>query len=217
MGYYFYGKNYTWNDNVLTDKEHTEATLTRFADNVIDGAKANLKTFSDLAHSLESIVEKRELGFSLKFIGNHYAAFHDKGVEGKESSARMRPNRFLGDDSPQDNFRFGTGSFTGKTGQGGAFDIAMQRWIRFKGLKLRDIGTKDKDGNIIRKGTGKFIKGGIKSLSYLIRRDKYLKGIRPSLFFTDPFNTYFFDLVDELEQSYASDIEQHIDENFETE
>ena len=204
MGNNFHSKNYTWNDNVLTDKEHTEATLTRFADNVIDGAKTNLKTFSDLAHSLEGIVEKREDGFTLRFIGNDYAAFHDKGVEGKDSSARMRPNRFLGDDSPQSNFRFGTGSFTGKTGQGGAFDIAMQRWIRFKGLKLRDE-------------KGRFAKGGIKSLSYLIRRDKYLKGIRPSLFFTDPFNTYFFDLVDELEQSYASDIEQHIDENFETE
>jgi hypothetical protein len=177
---------------MLTDKEHTEFALNLFADRVIGGARENLKSFSDLAHSLEKVLEKNESGFTLKFLGNDYASYYDQGVKGKESSSR----------APNSPFQFGTGSYRGATGQGGDWDIAIQRWIRFKGIKLRDE-------------KGKFKKGGIKSLSYLIRRDKYLKGIKPSLFFTTPFNIYFLDLADELEEAYAKDIEGNIDIIFE--
>lgn len=69
---------------------------------------------------------------------------------------------------------------------------AFTKWIKQKGIKGRDK-------------KGRFITD--KSLSYLISRHIYNNGIKPSLFFTKPFEKAFKTLPDELLEKFGLDIE----------
>ena len=68
-------------------------------------------------------------------------------------------------------------------------------WINKRRLRLRD------------KETGRFTKGGQKSLAFVIRRSIYNKGIKPSLFFTKPFEASFKHLPDGLVEAYGLTID----------
>ena len=68
----------------------------------------------------------------------------------------------------------------------------LDKWIVKKGIAPRD----DK---------GKFI--GRKSLQFLMARSIFYKGIKPSLFFTKPFQKYAKGLPKELETAFALDTE----------
>ena len=176
---------------MINEYLNTQKALNDFAHKVIKGAKANLKSYSDLGDSITHLLEVAPNSFHLSFDMNSYGAFVDEGVKGSKSGSR----------APQSPFSFGTGSYKGKVGKGGDWDKSLQRWLRFKGIKLRDE-------------KGRFKKGGINQLSYLIRRDKYLYGIAPTLFFTKPFRAAFESLPPALVESYSLDIEQFIDYTF---
>jgi hypothetical protein len=70
-------------------------------------------------------------------------------------------------------------------------------WAQRKGIKLRDE-------------KGKFKKGGYKTLGFLIARSIQRKGIKPSLFFTKPFEQGFKKLPDELLEAYGLDVEEFL-------
>ena len=80
---------------------------------------------------------------------------------------------------------------------------AFDKWTIKKGIAPRDK-------------QGKFIKR--KSLNFLIARSIFEKGIKPSLFFTKPFEKYYNRLPDELMEVFGFDMEklfnQITDENF---
>ena len=67
------------------------------------------------------------------------------------------------------------------------------KWIKARRLNLRD----DK---------GRFAKGGQKTLAFLIQRSIYKKGIKPSLFFTKPFEKHFKLLPKELTERFGLDV-----------
>jgi hypothetical protein len=73
---------------------------------------------------------------------------------------------------------------------------AFSQWVVRKGLE----GTRDK--------AGKFIKR--KSLQYLVARGIFEHGIKPSMFFTKPFERAFENLPPELQESFGIDIENAI-------
>lgn len=64
----------------------------------------------------------------------------------------------------------------------------FDKWIVRKGLAPRDKG-------------GKFIKR--KSLAFLIARSVYKNGIKPSLFFTKPFEAAYKNLPQEMVEAYG--------------
>jgi len=69
----------------------------------------------------------------------------------------------------------------------------LDKWIVRKGIAPRKQG-------------GQFISR--KSLQFLIARSIYTNGIKPSLFFTKPFEAAFKKLPEELIEKYGLDIEQ---------
>jgi hypothetical protein len=73
---------------------------------------------------------------------------------------------------------------------------SLDKWIVRKGLK----GIRDEQGRFIKR----------KSLQFLIARSIYMKGIKPSLFFTKPFNKAFSNLDKALEKAYGKDLENNI-------
>lgn len=73
----------------------------------------------------------------------------------------------------------------------------LDKWIVRKGIAPRTA-------------SGEFISR--KSLQFLIARSIYLNGIKPSLFFTKPFEAAFAKLPNELIEKYGLDMEQLLDE-----
>lgn len=71
-------------------------------------------------------------------------------------------------------------------------------WAKFKNIRLRDA-------------KGQFAKGNYKTIGFLISRSIYRKGIKPSLFFTKPFERSFKNLPDEVVKAFALEIEDLLD------
>jgi hypothetical protein len=69
----------------------------------------------------------------------------------------------------------------------------FEQWAKQKGIKPRG-----KDGRFI----------SYKSLGFLIARSVFNKGIKPSLFFTKPFEAAFKNLPEETIQAFALDVEE---------
>ena len=70
----------------------------------------------------------------------------------------------------------------------------MDKWIVRKGLK----GVRGKDGKFISR----------KSLQFMIARSIYNNGIKPSLFFTKPFEKAFKNLDKDIIKAYQLDVEE---------
>lgn len=67
-----------------------------------------------------------------------------------------------------------------------------------------------------KKSIGKWIKqkgleGDVKSLTYVIARSIYKKGLRASMFFTKPFENAYLKLPEELIEKFALDIDEFIE------
>jgi|TARA_R100001463_G_scaffold36898_1_gene79410 hypothetical protein len=73
---------------------------------------------------------------------------------------------------------------------------SFSQWVVRKGLD----GVRDKKGRFIKR----------KSMQFLIARSIYEHGIKPSMFFTKPFNQAFDKLPPELQEKFGIDIENLI-------
>ena len=71
----------------------------------------------------------------------------------------------------------------------------LDKWIVRKGIAPRDK-------------KGKFIDR--KSLQFLIARGIFIKGIKPSLFFTKPYNDGLKRLPTEVQNAYGTDVEKYV-------
>jgi len=70
-------------------------------------------------------------------------------------------------------------------------------WAKNRNIRLRDE-------------KGKFKKGNYNTIGFLIARSIYRKGIKPSLFFTKPFEQGFKKLPNELINSFGLDVEDFL-------
>ena len=107
-----------------------------------------------------------------------HGVFQDKGVKGKTSSTK----------APNSPFKFGSG-----TGKKGGLTNGIQKWVKQKRFQFRDE-------------QGRFM--SYNSTAFLITRSIYNKGLKPSMFFTKPFEKAFDRLPDELVEAYGLDIEK---------
>lgn len=73
----------------------------------------------------------------------------------------------------------------------------LAEWAKSKNIRLRDE-------------KGKFKKGSYNTIGFLIARSIYRKGIKPSLFFTKPFEQAFKKLPDELTEKFGLDVEDFL-------
>jgi hypothetical protein len=170
----------------MLDNKNTKGYLNSFAKYVIQQSRSNLtkggkNNQKKLYNSLDKEIEVGANSFRLAFLMEDYAEFVDKGVQGKTSSTK----------APNSPFRFGSG-----TGKKGGLTQGIDKWVQQKRIQFRN------------KETGKFL--SYKSTSYLITRSIYNKGIKPSLFFTKPFEKAFERLPDELIEAYGLDVEQFL-------
>ena len=163
--------------------EETREALNKFAKYVIQQSRSNLtksdkNVSKELYNSLDYDLTVSKNSFSLSLLMEDYGIFQDKGVKGKTSSAK----------APNSPFRFGSG-----TGKKGGLTNGIDKWVRRRRFQFRDK-------------KGKFM--SYQSTAFLITRSIYNKGIKPSMFFTKPFEKAFKGLNEELVKAYALDVEK---------
>lgn len=193
---------------MLVDQSVTNA-LNVFAKYVIDESRKNLirdkKAEGALYDTLGHQVTKTAKGFKLVMEMEDYGKFVDKGVKGADPS-NLSPNaKKTGQQAPDSPYRFGTG----RTGNWGNFVKRMSLFAKQKNIRFRE----HKIVNGKKVSTGRFARGGFDSVGYIIARNIYNRGIKPSMFFTEPFAKAFKTLPQELLKAYAVGIEKQIQIN----
>ena len=175
-------------------QSEVQKELERFRDFVINEAKKNLNSLKKndskgLYQSLKGNVKAMPNSFYMDFEMNDYGKFQDKGVKGKDPSKVSKNARIKGQQAPNSPYKFGSGS---ASGQWGMFVSNIQKWAQKRNIRLRD----DK---------GKYKKGGYSTIAQIIAGNIYNRGIKPSLFFTTPFEAAFKRLPDELVEKFGLD------------
>lgn len=157
--------------------------LDRFKASVIKQARTNLSkgdrnVSRKLYNSLKGQAKVYAKGYSLSFEMEEYGNYQDKGVRGKRSNAR----------APKSPYKFGSGK-----GKKGGLTEGIQRWV-----KARKFQFKDKKGKFM----------SYDSTAWIITKSIYAKGLRPTLFFTKPFEQAYKRLPQELVNDLRIDLEK---------
>lgn len=74
----------------------------------------------------------------------------------------------------------------------------LSKWAKDRRIRLRDE-------------KGRYKKGTYKAIGFILQRSIFEKGIKPSLFFTKPFEKAFINLPKELIDGYNLDIDDFLD------
>ena len=119
--------------------------------------------------------------FELGFKMQDYGQFQDLGVRGKSSSSR----------APRSPFKFGTGS-----GVKGGLTNGIDNWVKRKRIQFKN------------RKLGKFM--SYENTAFLIRNSIYNKGLKPTMFFSKPFEDGFLRLPDDVIQAYGLDVENFL-------
>jgi hypothetical protein len=165
-------------------------TIQMFRDYVIKEAKDNLNrskhnNSGSLANSIKGEIVTEDNYTIVGFKMNDYGTFVDLGVKGKTSSTK----------APNSPYQFGSGR-----GRKGGLTQGINKWVRQKGFQFRD------------RKSGRFL--SYDSTAYLITRSIFHKGIKPSLFFTKPFEAGYRKYIDtDLIKAFSQDIDTMVDYN----
>jgi len=167
--------------------KNVDEIVTKYAKYVVQQSKSNLtkdkKGGGDLYNSVSYKIEKSQDDFLLDFLMEDYGAFVDRGVKGKTSTYPQTS-------AALSKFQYGSG-----TGPKGGLTKGINAWLKKKRFQFRDK-------------QGRFM--SYDSMTYLIARSIYNKGLKANLFFTKPFEAGLKRLPDDLIKGFALDIEDAI-------
>lgn len=161
-----------------------EKELKRFGRTVVKEAKTALtkqdrNVSKELYNSIKYDSKVSKNSFELSFYMADHGKFQDKGVKGKSSSSK----------APNSPFKFGNG-----TGKKGGLSSSIFEWVKARRFQFRD------------RESGKFM--SYKNTAFLISRSIYQKGIKPTNFFSKPFEAAFKRLPDELIKAYGLELDK---------
>jgi hypothetical protein len=181
----------------MTYKNLKEA-LAEVRDLIVKESKENLIAAKKGGGALENSIKGTpvsESGSSLMFqiLMEDYATFVDKGVQGNDPEAQPKGALSRYNKAPNSPYQFGTGSYKGS----GTLRGAIDKWVLQKGIPN------------VRDEKGRFIKR--KTLVYLMTRSIWNTGIKPSLFYTEPYHKYLKNISKRLEKSYRVDVRDFTD------
>lgn len=168
----------------------TQAAINRFKNYVIQQAKSNLSkggknVTKSLYNSIKGEIVSEENYTIVGFVMDEHGMYQDQGVKGKSSSAK----------APNSPFRFGSGS-----GRAGGLTEGINKWVQAKRIQFKN------------KENGQFL--SYKSTSFIIARSIFHKGLKPSLFFTKPFERGYQKLIDtDILVAFSHDVDTIIDYN----
>ena len=162
--------------------KNVQAELNRFAKYVIQQSRSNLSKTkkNDTKAGYDSLkydLNVSDNSFGLEFLMENYLVFQDRGVKGTKSGKSL------------DNFSYKKSSnLVGVEYHTGTF----KKWAKRKGVQFRN----KKGRYVTHEQTGYMLANVIKS-----------KGIKPSMFFTKPFNKAFERLDKDIVKAFRLDVE----------
>ena len=171
----------------------TEKELEKFVKYIIQQSRSNLTNLKKnsskkLYNSLKGESKLFKNSFGVYFSMEDYGHYQDKGVNGVGPAGKDKNG------NPKKVVRDGKYSYTSKGGIRGLKGMPppskLDNWIVRKGIAPRN-----KEGKFINRQT----------LKFLIARSIFKHGIKPSLFFTKPFERAFNKLPSELIEKYGLD------------
>ena len=165
--------------------KETQAALRAFGRYVVQQSRTNLtkskkNVDKTLYDSLGYTMEQVSTGFRLYFEMEDYGMFQDRGVKGVKGGKSLS-----GFSYKQSSNLVGMESKTGTFG----------KWAATKRIQFRDK-------------RGRFL--SFKQTGFALATIVKNYGIKPSLFFTKPFEKGFRDLPTELQEQFAIDLENLI-------
>ena len=165
--------------------KETQAALRAFGKYVVQQSRTNLtkgkkNVDKTLYDSLGYTMEQVSTGFRLYFEMEDYGMFQDRGVKGVKGGRSLS-----GFSYKQSSNLVGMESKTGTFG----------KWAAAKRIQFRDK-------------KGRFL--SFKQTGFALATIVKNYGIKPSLFFTKPFEKGFKDLPTELQEQFAIDLENLI-------
>jgi hypothetical protein len=164
------------------DKELQLQALEKFRDIVIKNAKNNLRQKSASGKLRDS------LNAQVKVMPNSIRLFFEMeeyGFYQDQGVKGVSSGRSLS------NFRFGSGS-----GKKGGLTEGIKKWVKYRSIQFRDK-------------KGRFLSSDATAM--LITRSIWQKGIKPSMFFTKPFEQAFKTLPNEMIDAYGLESEELFD------
>jgi hypothetical protein len=161
---------------------NVKETLETFAKRVKKEARTSLtkgkhNVTKELYNSVDYELDVHKNSFSLRFLMEDYADFQDKGVSGTERKYNT-PYSYKSSSNLL-GFELATGTFA--------------KWAKFRGIRFRSEG-------------GRFAKGNFKTIGIAIALAKKKKGIKPTHFFTKPFESAFKDLPQDIIEAFGLDL-----------
>lgn len=168
----------------MAEKAEIYKALDRFVKHVTSRAKANLtngdrNVSKRLYNSIKGEITINSERTTVKFFMEKYGDFQDQGVKGKNSSAK----------APNSPFKFGSGR-----GKAGGLTESIQKWVEARRFQFKD------------RKSGKFM--SYRATAFLITRSIYSKGLKPTLFFTKPYQAALKNLPDELAKEYGLEVKK---------
>jgi hypothetical protein len=172
--------------------QHVKDELNVFRKIVIAKAKQNLSKKSNTGNLSKSITSNLEVyqsgNFLLEFDLGEYGEFVDKGVKGAAPSQVSKNAKIKGQQAPNSPYKFRNKRPPSKP---------LEDWAKKKNVRLR---SKD----------GKFAKGSYKTIGMILAKNIWARGLKPSLFFTKPFESEFKQLSNELVEAFGLDIDEFL-------
>lgn len=164
--------------------EQTKKALEVFAQTVIKQSKGNLSRHRNNKFITGSASGDLEgsLGYDLKVNPNSFSLEFYMQEYGMYQDEGVRGAESTYPKSRNSRFQYKKMPLNNEARQ------SLKKWIKQKGLE-----------------------GNINSLTYVIARSIYRKGLRASFFFTKPFENAFLKLPEELIEKFALDIDDFIE------
>lgn len=171
----------------------SEKLLEKYKKYVIQQARSNLSKGRNnlsktLYNSLKGEIVSEEGYAIVGFRMELYGQFLDEGVKGANPSLVKNGKQ----KAPNSRFRF-----KNKRPPSGA----IADWAKKRGIRLRNE-------------SGQFEKGNYKTLGFIIANRIYAQGIKPTLFFTKPFEAGFKKyIVEQMPKEVKIDVDRIVDLN----
>lgn len=164
------------------DLKQIKSALNAFGKYVVQQARTNLtkdkkNVSKGLYDSVTYDIDEVAQGYKIYFEMEDYGMYQDRGVKGTQSGQSLSGFKYR-ESSNLIGLEAATGIFS--------------QWAKFRGLQPRD-----KKGRY----------GSYKTMGFIIAQSIKKKGIKPSLFFTKPFERGLKRLPPDLEKALLKDIE----------
>jgi len=174
-------------------RTNQEKILNKFKSYVIQQARSRLtkgkhNVTRDLYNSLKGEVVDNKGKLSVTFEMDEYGMYMDKGVKGSNPSAVKDGKQ----KAPNSEFKFGNKKPPLKS---------ILDWVKARGIRFRDK-------------EGKFTRGNYKTIAFFLQRRIWAQGIKPTLFFTKPFNKAMQRLPEDFAKAYNMDLEIFLEKQF---